>query len=228
MTFEQQWIEYDFNPFILFNAQGKVLSVNAAGQFLLGSADSHILFELATSYASPSFGFKTTFMDLEFGRFKIFGIMVGYENEDEIGIRFFQMPAFKFSKPEISGEIVNIYALIDLCISTNSIECQADFLKQLDPTMPETRLKTDDFIRLLNQVYAALHQSQTITTKLYFRIGEYIRYESKKYTFFSLAVSGDVFDDVQRSVLEQLCKKNNLFCESQQDGIIINIPLINE
>ena len=227
MTFEQQWIEFDFNPFILFNSRGKVLSVNAEGQYLLGAVDKHALFELATAYASPSFGFKTTFMDLEYGRFRIFGIMVGYETEDEIGIRLFQVPSFQFTKPQIEGELINIYALIDLCIATNSISGQADFVKDLDPTMPETRLNTDQFIRLLNKIYEAFQPSTKITTKLSFRIGEYIRYESKKYTFFSLKVSGEHFDVLQRSTIEQLCVKNHFFCEINKNAATVNIPVIN-
>lgn len=227
MTFEQQWIEYDFNPFILFNSSGKVLSVNAEGQYLLGAVDKLTLFELATTYASPSFGFKTTFLDLEYGRFKIFGIMVGYLTEEEIGIRFFQTPSFQFTKPEMEGEQVNIYSLIDLCIATNSISSKATFIKELDPTMPETRLNTDQFIRLLNKLYEAFASSETITTKLAFRIGEYIRYEKKKYTFFSLKIGGEGFEDLQRSAIEQLCKKNHLFYEIGKKSVIVNIPVIN-
>lgn len=228
MTFEQQWIEYDFNPFILFHSSGKVISVNAEGQYLLGAVDRHTLFELATSYASPSFGFKTTFIDLEFGRFKIFGILVGYVNEDEIGIRFYQTPSFVFSEPKVDGDLVNIYALIDLCISTNSIGKSVKIVKDLDPTMPETRLDTEQFIRLLNKIYGALIESDTITTKLSFRIGEYIRYKKKKYTFFSLKVTGDKFDEVQEAVISQLCKKNHLFFEKRPQGIVLNIPVISE
>ncbi|WP_345986735.1 hypothetical protein WCX49_06310 [Sulfurimonas sp. HSL-1656] len=228
MTFEQQWIEYDFNPYILFSAAGKVLSVNAEGQYLLGAVDRHTLFELATTYASPSFGFKTTFMELEYGRFKIFGIMVGYVNEEEIGIRFFQTPSFQFSRPEIEGELVNIYSLIDLCIATNSIGNKSSFQKDLDPTMPETRLNTDQFIRLLNKMYESFGGSEMITTKLAFRIGEYILYEEKKYTFFSLKVSGNVFDEVYKSAIEQMCKKNHLFCEVGKKSVTVNIPIINQ
>jgi hypothetical protein len=228
MTFEQQWIEYDFNPFILFSASGKVLSVNAEGQYLLGAVDRHTLFELATTYASPSFGFKTTFMELEYGRFKIFGIMVGYVTEEEIGIRFFQTPSFQFTQPEIEGDLVNIYSLIDLCIATNSIGSKSEFAKDLDPTMPETRLNTDQFIRLLNKMYESFAGSETITTKLSFRIGEYIRYEEKKYTFFSLKVSGNVFEEVHKSAIEQLCKKSHLFFEVGKKAVTINIPIINQ
>jgi len=166
-------------------------------------------------------------MELEYGRFKIFGIMVGYISEEEIGIRFFQTPSFQFTKPEIEGELVNIYSLIDLCIATNSIDRKTVFVKDLDPTMPETRLNTDQFIRLLNKIYESFGASETITTKLAFRIGEYILYEEKKYTFFSLKISGSEFEEVQKSAIEQLCKKNHLFHEVGKKSVTVNIPIIN-
>ncbi|MCK4737153.1 MAG: hypothetical protein KAT10_01230, partial [Sulfurimonas sp.] len=67
MTFEQQWIEYDYNPFVLFSSKGKVISLNSEAQFLLGAITTDELFNLATTYANLSFGFKTTFIELEFG-----------------------------------------------------------------------------------------------------------------------------------------------------------------
>ena len=60
MTFEQQWIEYDYNPFVLFSSNVKVLSLNSEAQFLLGFVTTEELFNLATTYANVSFGFKTT------------------------------------------------------------------------------------------------------------------------------------------------------------------------
>lgn len=225
MTFEQQWIEYDFNPFILFSASGKILSLNAEAQFLLGAVEHRHLYELATTYASPSFGFRTTFLELEFGRFKFFGITVGYENEKEIGIRFYQMPTFKFAHPEPDGEPVNIYTLIDLCISSNSINTQTRFEKELDPSIPEIRLHADQFIRLLNKIYTAMLANDIIHTKLFFRVGEYIRYESKKYTFFTLKISAKVFDEEHHTDIEQLCRKNHFVYDIGRTSISINIPI---
>jgi len=94
--------------------------------------------------------------------------------------------------------------------------------------MPETRLNTDQFIRLLNKMYESFGGSEMITTKLAFRIGEYILYEEKKYTFFSLKVSGNVFDEVYKSAIEQMCKKNHLFCEVGKKSVTVNIPIINQ
>ena len=227
MTFEQQWIEYDFNPFILFDASGKIVSLNSEAQFLLGASNPSTLFEIATHHASQSFGFKTTFMDLEFGRYKFFGITVGYEDEEQLGIRLYQIPSYHFSKPKIdSGEMVNVYTLIDLCISSNSINSNAKFLKDLDPSIPDIRLNTNLFVKLLNRIYLASLENEQITTKLFFRIGEHIKFDDKKYSLFSIAISTSKIDKSKFSVIQQLADENSVSVELKENIISLNIPLI--
>ena len=227
MTFEQQWIEYDFNPFILFDASGKIISLNSEAQFLLGASNASTLFEIATHHASQSFGFKTTFMDLEFGRYKFFGITVGYEDEEQLGIRLYQIPSYHFSKPKIdSGEMVNVYTLIDLCISSNSINSNAKFLKDLDPSIPDIRLNTNLFVKLLNRIYLASLENEQITTKLFFRIGEHIKFDDKKYSLFSIAISTSKIDKSKFSVIQQLADENSVSVELKENIISLNIPLI--
>ena len=177
MTFEQQWIEYDYNPFVLYSSSGKVVSLNNEAQYLLGSVDKNILFEIATTHANTSFGFKTTFLELEFGRYRFFGITVGYENESEIGIRLYQQPTISFSAPKPTGELINVYTLIDLCVSTNSISSDTLFHKALDPTIPEIRLHPDNFIKLLNKIYDGYKTSEKITTQLIYRVAENIMFD---------------------------------------------------
>ncbi|OQX60058.1 MAG: hypothetical protein B5M52_01420 [Helicobacteraceae bacterium 4484_230] len=226
MAFEQQWIEHDYNPFILYSSSGRVLSLNIEAQFLLGAVDKSVLYEIAVTYASTSFGFKTTFLELEFGRYRFFGITVGYENEDEIGIRLYQKPAFKLTKPKPTGELVNIYTLIDLCISTNSINSETEHIKEYDPTIPEIRLQAELFIKLLNKIYAAMKNSDTITTSLYFRIGEHIRYEDVKYSFFSVEIKANDMDQKSVSAIEELAERNNLPIDLKENMVTINIPMI--
>jgi len=184
MTFEQQWIEYDYNPFVLFSASGKILSLNAEAQFLLGSATTEELFNLASSYANISFGFKTTFLELEFGRYKFFAITVGYEDDEAIGIKLYQAPSFKINKPKPIGESTNIYALVDLCILSYSINSKIIFEKDFDPTIPDIIIDSNNFIKILNKVYACYENNQKIVTKIFYRIGEHIKFEEKKYSLF--------------------------------------------
>jgi hypothetical protein len=229
MTFEQQWIEYDLNPFILFNSSGKVLSLNSEAQFLLGNTDTVTIFNIATTYASQNFGFKTTFVDLEFGRYKFFGLTVGYENEDEIAIRLYQMPSFKFSKPSTeNSELINIYTLIDLCISTNSINNNIKFIKDLDPSIPNVRLNTNMFIKLLNAIYTSFLGGSQITTKLFFRVGEHIKFERVKYSLFSISISSDAKDVIKSNAITFLADEARLYTDIKDNEVIVNIPLICE
>ena len=225
MTFEQQWLEYDYNPFIVFSSSGKVLSANSEAQFLLSSASIQELFELASSYANITFGFKTTFLDLEFGRYKFFGLTIGYENEEEIGLKLLQLPSFKINKPKEKGKLSNIYALIDLCIATNSISSNIDFKKDFDPTIPEIMLDANAFIKLLNKIYIICSNNQTITTKLFFRVGEHVRFEDKKYSLFSIEL---IVDNLLKDNLKDLyiyIEKSDFYVEIQET-IVVNIPMI--
>ncbi len=225
MTFEQQWLEYDYNPFVLFSSKGKVLSLNSEAQFLLGTASTHELFELATTYANITFGFKTTFLELEFGRYKFFALTVGYENEDEIGIKLYQAPSFKLNNPKPVGELTNIYTLVDLCISTKSINSSTTYLKEFDPTIPEIIIDANNFIKLLNKVYLCFDENEKINTKIFYRVGEHIKFEEKKYSIFSIEIKADTINQQKANQLEILATNTNFFIDIKKK-ITINIPMI--
>ncbi len=225
MTFEQQWLEYDYNPFILFSSNAKIISLNTEAQFLLGSVSTSELFELATTYSSVSFGFKTTFLELEFGRYKFFGITVGYEDDEQIGIKLYQAPAFKLKNPKPAGELTNIYTLVDLCISTNSIGSKIKFGKEFDPTIPEIVINSNSFIKILSKIYACFKESSEINTKIYYRVGEHIKFEDKKYSIFSIEVSGAILDEKKANELQTLVSNSNFYIDIQSK-ITINIPMI--
>lgn len=225
MTFEQQWLEYDYNPFIIFDSNGKIISLNSEAQFLLGAVKTQELFELATSYSNITFGFKTTFLDLEFGRYKFFGLTVGYENEDQIGIKLYQTPSFKINKPKPTGELTNVYTLVDLCISTNSINSDINFIKDFDPTIPEVLINSNEFIKLLNKIYLCFLDNNDVNTKIFFRVGEHIKFEDKKYSLFSIEVSSKNKNDKRIDDLKIFAESTNFFIEIK-NSITINIPMI--
>ncbi len=225
MTFEQQWVEYDYNPFILFCSNGKITSLNSEAQFLLGVATPRELYELATSYANVTFGFKTTFIDLEFGRYKFFGLTVGYESEDEIGIKLYQAPSFKIDKPKPGGELTNIYTLVDLCIATNSINSQIIYEKEFDPTIPEIIIDSNNFIKLLNKIYACFDENETVITKIFYRVGEHIKFEEKKYSLFSIEVKAENKNSAKLKALALFIESSEFYVDTR-DSITINIPMI--
>jgi len=225
MNFEQKLIEHDFNPFVLFSSDGKILSLNEQAQFIVNPFNSKELFELATTYASVSFGFKTTFIDLEFSQQKFFGLTVGYENEQEIGIKLYQTPSFKLNNKKPTGELTNIYTLVDLCISTNSINSQVHFLKDFDPTIPEVIVDSNSFIKILNKIYSCFMQNDEISTKIYYRIGEHIKFENKKYSLFSIEISAKNKDLNKINELQNLIDVSSIHVDIQHK-ISINVPMI--
>ncbi|MBE0514335.1 hypothetical protein [Sulfurimonas sp.] len=225
MTFEQQWIEYDYNPFVLFSSSGKILSLNSEAQFLLGAITTEELFNLATTYANVTFGFKTTFVELEFGRYRFFALTVGYENDDVIGIKLYQAPSFKISAQKPVGELTNIYALVDLCMLTNSINSKIVFEKDFDPTIPEVILDSNNFIKILNKTYSCYKKNEKISTKIFYRIGEHIKFEKKKYSLFSIEVSSENIDKERVEELKTLAANTNFYIDVQKK-VTINMPMI--
>lgn len=226
MTLEQQWLEYDYNPFILFNNKGKIVSLNAEAQFLLGSTTSHELFELAKTYASINFGFKTTFVELEYGRYKFFGLTIGYEDEEQIGIKLYQSPTYKLNTAKPNGELTNIFTIIDLCIATNSINSDALFKKDYDPTIPDVMIDSNKLIKLLNKIYEYFKENQSIVTKVFFRVGEHIKFEDKKYSIFSISIQADNIDATKKGELELLAKSNNFYIDISDKKVTVNLPMI--
>jgi len=225
MTFEQQWTEYDYNPFILFNDKGKVVSLNSEAQFLLGATTPKEVFELAKAYANVTFGFKTTFVDLEFGRYKIFGLTVGYENEEQIGIKLYQSPSFKLTKPKPDGELTNIFSIVDLCISTNSMSSDIEYIKLYDPTIPEIVINTNKLIKVLNKMYACVQENQQITTEIFYRIGEHIKFEEKKYSIFSISVNAENINKAKSNELKLLSESSDFYIDIKKT-LTLNIPMI--
>jgi hypothetical protein len=225
MNFDQQWMEYDYNPFILFSSNGKVISLNSQAQFLMGCVTTQELFSIATAYANISFGFKTTFLDLTFGRYRFFAITVGYEDDEKIGIKLYQSPTFKLNKPKPIGELANIYALVDLCISTHSINSKTIFIKDFDPTIPEVIIDSNSFIKTLTKAYGAYENSEKISTKIFYRVGEHIKFEDKKYSIFSIEISGKNLMHERVDELKLFAVDKNFYIDFEKK-ITINIPMI--
>ena len=226
MTFEQQWIEYDYNPFILFNSSGKIISLNSEAQFLLGATTPSEIFTLAQTYANINFGFKTSFLDMEYGRYKFFGLTVGYENEEEIGIKLYQMPSMKLNAKKPEGELTNIFTITDLCIATNSIGSTIEYTKSYDPTIPDIMIDSNILIKLLNKTYHCFYENKTVDTKVFLRIGEHVRFEEKKFSIFSIEISAQNLNLTKVNDVKNFAQSNGFYIEIGKKSMSFNIPMI--
>ncbi len=226
MSFYEAWMEHDYNPFILFSEDGKVISLNQEAQYLLGEAKNRDIFELTNVYASHSYGFKTTALDLSFGAYNFYAITVGYLDEQKIGIKLYKSSAKKFVNIEEKGESVNIYTLLELCISASSTRCKAEFTKEFDPTFPDVKLHINNFTKLLNMIYQSHSSALSIKTKLSLVVGEYIRQNDKKYPIFSITISSDLLDGSYINEIESLALKSNVMVRHHKNSTILTSAMV--
>ena len=225
-TLCEAWLENDYNPFVVFTDDGRVKSLNQEAQYLLGEVKNKEIFDLAQTYASHSFGFKTTILDLSYGSYKFYGLTVGYLNDNEIGIKLYKTAAKKFTNIEENQEGVNLYTLLDLCISAASTRCKSKFIKNFDPTFPEIRLQINNFTKLLDKVYQSHQYATAITTKLSLVTGEYIRFEDKKYPIFAINIQSDYRDSSFEKDIENIALRSNTIIRFDEQSTIINSAMV--
>ncbi len=226
MSIFEEWVEQDYNPFILFDKDAKVLYVNKEAQFLLGTISHKEIFKLATSYAGLTYGFKTTIMDIEYDRYSFFGFTVGYQDDEKIGIKLYKKPIKSFALSKKDNTKANIYTLIDLSISSFLTRRSIEHKKILDPTFPEFYIDVDQFLKLLGKVYESFKNSPFITTKLSLLTGEYIVYKDKKYPILSLKIFGKNRDESEDNTLKRISSRFNASLNIKKESITILLPMV--
>ncbi|WP_456404434.1 hypothetical protein [Hydrogenimonas sp.] len=228
MEFIEKWIEYDYNPWILFDSNGRVKTLNQEAQFLLAEATVKEIFDLAVAYANISYGFKTTMLDLNYGRYEFFGIMVGYEDNDTIAIRLYQKPPERISNPHIENmSFHNIYTLIDLAVSTSSISRRNGFTTSLDPTFPEMKIHPEEFVKLMTEIFLCCRDTEPIEIRMTLKTGETLKFEKRRYPIYQIAVKGDLDENCNISQLSTLAKKLNGYIAKKENRILLEAPLIS-
>ncbi len=227
MNLFEEWCEHDYNPFIVFDKDGKILYVNSEAQFLLGDVSNKELFEMIISYANFGFGYKTTIVDINIGKYSFFALTVGYKDDEKIGVKLYKKPSKSFNLSKEDNVKVNIYSVIDLAISSFSTQNKITHKKILDPTFPEIYLKIDTFLKLLNKIFFSYKNSNTITTKLNLITGEYVIYKNKKYPIFFLEVAGDKRNEKDDFLLKELASISNISISIKENKVRIESPLVD-
>lgn len=218
------WVENDYNPFILFNENGYIESLNKEAEYFLSKTSTKEIFNLAKTYASISYGFKTTLLDIDFSPYKIYGFTVGYEDDHTIGIKLYKCTPQTFKKPK--GEKVNIYALLDLCKSAILTQKKIDFTRDFDPTLPNLLLHVGDFTKLITNSYHYFINSQEIVTKLSLKTGEYIKFNSQKYPIFTIEIIGDTIDNSYTQEIKNISATLGCMVNFTKTSIIITSALV--
>lgn len=222
------WIEFDYNPFILFSNSGEIISLNQSAQFLTSKVNGKTLYEVAIAYAPLNFGYKTTFIDLRYDVFNFFAVTIGYENDNEIGMKLYQSP-YATTKKNVTMtnyETANIYLLIDACILNAKTKTLLPIKKEFDPTLPDLKLAQNQFIKVVGKMFEAFTSSKSITATLMIKTGEFLQMEGKKYQILLFKLTGDTRNDELDVTIDAMAQSMNVIVHAEDDSLALHIPVI--
>lgn len=222
--FYEELIENDLDPFILFNSSGGVEKYNKKADFLLSFVSYRQLYDLAVANAPQSFGFKRTFIDLDFKE-SYYAVLVGYLDEEYLGIKLYKktIPTNQI-KIDDKYKLVNLYTMIEL--SKNSILSGQDisFDEDYDLTIPETKINIDHFLKLLNEIFLAYRKNAVLKIRSHLKLGEFIKIDGKKYQV--CCIRFEAKDALISENVKNIAKDTNFILTYKNNVTEIEFPLI--
>ena len=222
------FVEWDNNPFILFSDQGKILYLNNAAEILFGYVTKKELFDIALAYAPQSFGYKTTSLALNYDTFMFHAITVGYENEEQISLRLYNVPRIK-PKRKIEKDkliVTDINILLEANIALFRTK-NSNTLKLLtDQDLPTFKIDQNNFSKLLRKTLDAFRASDSIDISLKLLFGQHVIIENKKESIAQLYIKANGrYVDTDDEILA-FAEKSQVKAILKEHYIKLEIPLI--
>ena len=225
----QNFIDWDNSPFILFSSLGKILYLNNAAEILFGYVSKQELYDLALAYAPQNFGYKTTTMSLNYDSFTFYAITVGYENEDQISIRFYNTPRVKSTTPIEREKLVStdINLLLEANIALFRTKNSNTLQLLTDHDIPAFKLDQNNFSKLLRKTLESFRSSDSIHITLKLLTGEHVIIEGKKKPIVQLSVEANGrYADADEEI-KQIAMNCHVTQLLKEHSIKLEIPLIS-
>jgi len=218
----ENWILHDHNPFIVFSSSGKIIYFNEAGEYLLSFVNQKIIYDTIISFAPKNPSFEYIHQKFIFEDFIYDYALIGYDNFDEIGVRFYKnIKPLKKVKKVAKTEKVNLYFLLDFAKTYTFIDEDIKFIEIFDPDLPQIISNKDELIKVFSTVFALLKENETIKIEVKIKIGEYMKFDDKKYPILEI----DLFaKNIKSSKLDYEIVDIRFF----DDKISIWIPFITK
>lgn len=211
-----------------FSNAGKLIYSNAEAQFLLNRVSSKELYDIAIKYAPATYGFQTSYINLTIKNYIFYSITVGYENEDELHVKFYKSTMVK-KENKLStknGEIANIFTIVDLNISTQKTKKDINFIKNYDPSIPEFKMMVPDLLKIVGKIYESFVNSTIITTSIKLKIGEYIKIDGKKYSLITIEIISDGELNYSETIENNSSNTSSFILSTESQKATIDLPLI--
>ena len=225
----QSFLDCDNSPFILFNANSKILYLNNSAEILFGYASKKELYDLAVAYAPQNFGYKTTTLTLNYDSFSFYAITVGYENEDQISIRFYNAPRTRSVTPIERDKLVltDINLLLEANIALFKTKNTNSLQLLTDPDIPSFKIDQNKFSKLLRKTLDAFRASDSIRITLKLLVGEHVIISGKKKPIVQLSIEANGrYSDTDEEI-RTLATQSHITYLLKERIIKLEIPLIN-
>ena len=219
-------IENDLNPFILFDSNGKMTDFNKEAEFLFNYVKPKELYELAVSHASLNFGFNNKFIPLKYGKLSFYAILVGYINDNHIGLRLYKEVCVENEVTRTQNiEFANIFSLIELSKTTTLLQSDIKIEETYDISMPEIKININSFLLILNDCFGFFKDEMHLKLKVFIKIGEYELIKGKKYQIASIEFLSENNIETDKDLINKASSAHiNLFIENQ--ALKLEFPMI--
>ena len=189
----QSFLDWDNSPFILFSSSGKILYLNNSAEILFGYVSKQELYDLALAYAPQNFGYKTTTLSLNYDSFTFYAITVGYENEEQISIRFYNAPRIRSTTPIEKDKLVttDINLLLEANIALFRTKNPNHLQLLTDHDIPSFKIDQDNFSKLLRKTLDSFRASDSINITLKLLTGEHVIIAGKKKAIVQLSIEAN-------------------------------------
>ncbi len=224
----EAFVEWDNSPFVLFGNSGKILYLNNAAEILFGYVSKKELYDIALSYAPQSFGYKTTSLTLNYDSFAFHAITVGYENEEQISIRFYHTPRAKPAKKLETEKftMTDINILLEANIALFQTKNSNPLKLLTDQDLPPFKLDQNNFSKLLRKVLNAFRSSDSIDISLKLLIGQHVIIDGKKEPLVQLSIEANGrYNDTDEEI-RLLATQSQIKPLLKEHSIKLEIPLI--
>lgn len=225
----QSFLDWDNSPFILFNANSKILYLNNSAEILFGYASKKELYDLAVAYAPQNFGYKTTTLTLNYDSFSFYAITVGYENENQISIRFYNAPRTRSVTPIERDKLVltDINLLLEANIALFKTKNTNSLQLLTDPDIPSFKIDQNKFSKLLRKTLDAFRSSDSIRITLKLLVGEHVIISGKKKPIVQLSIEANGrYSDTDEEI-RTLATQSHITYLLKERIIKLEIPLIH-
>ena len=185
-----EWIQKDYNPFIIFDKNGKIVYLNDEAEYLLSFINYKDIFEFTITNAKNKQGLFTTFGEYRFDKFEFGGVTIGYTNNEEIGIKLYKTLSFPKKCEKIKElEKINLFFIVDFCRNYIFLDKNIDFVDDFDIDIPQFYTNKKELIEVLNGVLKSFSNNQ-IKIVIKFEIGETLKVNNQKYGVIGIKIYG--------------------------------------